>query len=277
MAAGRTRLPGAGREDRFWFGFSGQVAIVTGGTRGIGRAIARAFSDAGADVVVCGRHPPERDGPGRAVFVQADVRDADQAKGLVDETVRRFGRLDVLVNNAGGSPAVPAAEASARFVRSVVELNLLAPLFCSQSANAVMQEQPSGGAIVNIGSVSGTRPSPGAAAYGAAKAGLANLSATLAVEWAPRVRVNCVIGGLIATDDAEAHYGGPEGLAKVAATVPAGRMGTPEDVAGLCLALASPVTSYVSGAVIVAHGGGERPAYLTALEEHLEGHLEGHV
>jgi NAD(P)-dependent dehydrogenase (short-subunit alcohol dehydrogenase family) len=258
------------QNDRSHFDFTGNVVIVTGGTRGIGLAIARAFSRSGADVIVCGRHAPSDGTAGTdAVFFEADVRDPEQAQQLIGEAVSRFGRLDVLVNNAGGSPAVPAAEASPRFVKSVVELNLLAPFFCSQAANAVMQEQDSGGSIVNIGSVSGTRPSPGSAAYGAAKAGLANLTTTLAVEWAPRVRVNCLVGGLIATEQAEGHYGGPDGLAAVAATVPLGRMGTPEDIAGLCLVLASPVTSYVSGAVLVANGGGERPAYLTALEEHL--------
>jgi NAD(P)-dependent dehydrogenase (short-subunit alcohol dehydrogenase family) len=153
-----------------------------------------------------------------------------------------------------------------------VELNLLAPFFCSQAANAVMQEQPEGGTIVNIGSVSGTRPSPGTAAYGAAKAGLANLTATLAVEWAPKVRVNCLVGGLIATEQSEDHYGGTEGLAAVASTVPLGRMGTPGDIAGLCLVLASPLSSFVSGAVLVVHGGGERPAYLTSLEAYEAGH-----
>ena len=147
-----------------------------------------------------------------------------------------------------------------------MELNLLAPFFCAQAANAVMQAQPAGGVIVNIGSVSGTRPSPGTAAYGAAKAGLANLTSTLAVEWAPKVRVNCLVGGLIATETASSHYGGPEGMAVVAQTVPLGRFGTPEDIAGLCLLLASPIASYVSGAVLIAHGGGERPAYLTALD-----------
>lgn len=260
------------------FDFKGNVVIVTGGTKGIGRAIAEAFSRSGADVVVCGRNRPadpngEQSAHGaNPVFAQADIRDPEQAKRLIDETASRFGRLDVLINNAGGSPAVPAAEASPRFFKSVVELNLLAPFFCSQAANAVMQEQDLGGSIVNIGSVSGTRPSPGTAAYGAAKAGLANLTATLAVEWGPRVRVNCLVGGLIATEQAEGHYGGPEGLAAVAATVPLGRMGTPEDIAGLCLVLASPLSSFVSGAVLLAHGGGERPAYLTSLEAHQPGH-----
>jgi NAD(P)-dependent dehydrogenase (short-subunit alcohol dehydrogenase family) len=249
------------------FDLSERSVIVTGGTRGIGRAIAEAFLRSGAGVVVAARAEPGPEGPpsvdGReAVFIEADVRKAEQAKQLVEEAVLRFGRLDVLVNNAGGSPAVAAAEASPRFVTSVVELNLLAPFFCSQAANRVMQAQSDGGSIVNIGSVSGTRPSPGTAAYGAAKAGLANLTSTLAVEWAPKVRVNCVVGGLIGTENALSHYGGPEGLAAVAATVPLGRLGTPEDIAGLCLVLASPLAAYVSGAVLVAHGGGERPAYL---------------
>jgi NAD(P)-dependent dehydrogenase (short-subunit alcohol dehydrogenase family) len=264
--------------------FTNMSVIVTGGTRGIGLGIAEAFLKSGADVMICGRSAPGGEtglpssGGRTAVFSQADIRDPEQATRLIEETISRFGRLDVLVNNAGGSPAAPAADASPRFIKSVVELNLLAPFFCAQAANAVMQQQAAGGSIVNIGSVSGTRPSPGTAAYGAAKAGLANLTATLAVEWAPRVRVNCLVGGLIATAHAEDHYGGPEGLAAVSGTVPLGRMGTPRDIAWLCLFLASPLASYVSGAVLVAHGGGERPAYLTALEAQrsdLEGHQGG--
>jgi len=261
----------ASLSDKASIDFADCVVIVTGGTRGIGKATAEAFLRSGADVVVCARNDPGEGGPpswqGRsAVFVQADIRQPEEAKKLVGEATALFGRLDVLVNNAGGSPAVAAADASPRFFRSVVELNLLAPFFCSQAANAVMQEQVAGGVIINIGSVSGIRPSPGTAAYGAAKAGLANLTSTLAVEWAPKVRVNCLVGGLIATETASSHYGGPEGMAAVAHSVPLGRFGTPEDIAGLCLVLASPLASYVTGAVLVANGGGERPAYLTALD-----------
>lgn len=251
--------------------FTGQVVIVTGGGRGVGRGITEAFLSAGADVVICGRREPARDelpgaGSRRAVFVSADVRDAEQAASVVTGAVERFGRVDVLVNNAGGSPAVPAAEASPRFVSQVVALNLLAPMYGAQAANAVMQ-RAGGGSIINIGSVSGLRPSPGTAAYGAAKAGLINLTRTLAVEWAPQVRVNCVVAGMIATEAAEDHYGGAAGLAAVAATVPMGRMGTPDDVAGACLFLASPLASYVSGAALEVHGGGEGPAFLTALRD----------
>ena len=159
---------------------------------------------------------------------------------------------------------MPAAEASPRFFASVVGLNLLAPFYCAQAANAVMQDQQHGGVIVNVGSVSGVRPSPGAAAYGAAKAGLLSLTGTLAVEWAPKVRVNSVTAGLLDTGAGPEHYGGEEGLARVAATVPLGRMGGPEDVAWSCLFLASPQAAYATGANLVLHGGGEWPAYLSA-------------
>jgi NAD(P)-dependent dehydrogenase (short-subunit alcohol dehydrogenase family) len=257
--------------------FTGRAVLVTGGAKGIGRGIAEAFLAAGADVVVCGRSAVADDdlpvgvdpsgGVRRAVFVPADLRDADQAANVVAAAVERFGRLDVLVNNAGGSPSADAATASPRFAASIVQLNLLAPLYCAQAANAVMQGQEGGGSIVNIASVSGLRPSPGTAAYGAAKAGLISLTTSLAVEWAPKVRVNAVSAGLVATESADAHYGGADGMARVAATVPLGRFGTPGDMAGICLFLSSPLAAYVSGANLVAHGGGERPAFLTAVEQ----------
>jgi len=250
--------------------FTGRGVLVTGGTRGVGASVTAAFLAAGADVVVGARHEPaeeETEGAARrAHFVAADVREPDQARGLVAEVVHRLGRLDVLVNNAGGSPYAPSAEASPRLFAGVVTLNLLAPFYCAQAANAVMQEQDDGGLILNIGSVSGVRPSPGTAAYGAAKAGLINLTATLAVEWAPKVRVNCITAGLMDTGSGPEHYGGIEGMARVAATVPLGRVGVPADVAGLCLLLSSTLAAYVSGANLVAHGGGEWPAFLRAAQ-----------
>jgi len=246
------------------YDFSERVVVVTGGSRGVGAGIVAAFAAAGARVVACGRHEAHVDG---AVFVTADVRRPADAERVIATAVEHFGRLDVLVNNAGGSPRAMAADASPRFVEAVVGLNLLAPLWCARSAHKVMAVQEDGGSIVNVSSVSGLRPSPGASAYGAAKAGLINLTTTLAVEWAPLVRVNCVTAGLLDTGAGDEYYGGPGGLERVAATVPLGRMGTPEDVAQACLFLASPGASYVSGANLVLHGGGEWPAYLIAQGE----------
>jgi NAD(P)-dependent dehydrogenase (short-subunit alcohol dehydrogenase family) len=240
-----------------------RVVIVTGGGRGIGRAIADRFLEDGASVVVCGRTTPT-ESLGEAVFVQADVREPDAADKVVGFAVERFGRVDVLVNNAGGSPYAEAATASPRFSSAIVALNLLAPLYLAQKANAVMQGQDEGGVIVNVASVSGTRPSPGTAAYGAAKAGLLNLTQSLAVEWAPKVRVNAVTPGLVHTEQSHLHYGDAAGIAAVAATVPMGRMAEPRDVAEACFFLASPGARYVTGANLLVHGGGERPAFLAA-------------
>ncbi|PLV15840.1 SDR family oxidoreductase [Pseudomonas guariconensis] len=247
--------------------FRGKVVLVTGGAKGVGRGITRRFLECGANVVICGRQAPERlpsGGGKQAVFMQCDVRDLEQLEQLIGNVVKFFGRLDVLVNNAGGAPFAEAATASPRFSESIVRLNLLAPLNLCQLANRVMQEQAEGGAIVNICSVSATRPSPGTAAYGAAKAGLLNLTRSLAVEWAPKVRVNAVTAGLILTEQAELHYGDAQQQAQVAATVPLGRLAEPDDIGDTCLYLASPLARYVSGADLMVHGGGERPAFLDA-------------
>jgi NAD(P)-dependent dehydrogenase (short-subunit alcohol dehydrogenase family) len=246
---------------------SGRVVVVTGGCRGIGRGIATRFLEAGADVVICCRHEPDElpSAEGRtAAFVEADVRDPDQIERVVAFTTERFGRLDVLVNNAGGSPPADSATASPKFSTAIITLNLVAPLLFAQQANAVMQAQSEGGAIVNIASVSGMRPSPNTAAYGAAKAGVINLTQTLAVEWAPKVRVNAVTAGLVRTEQSHLFYGDEEGITAVGATVPLGRMADPADIADVCLFLASPLARYVSGENVVVHGGGELPAYLDA-------------
>ena len=247
--------------------FSGKAVIVTGGGKGIGRGITQCFLDAGAQVLICGRTPPESlpaSGPREAVFTSCDVRDPEQIEACVELAVERFGRLDVLVNNAGGAPHAEAATASPRFSESIIRLNLIAPLNFSQAANRVMQRQDSGGCIINIASVSTLRPSPGTAAYGAAKAGLVNLGSSLAVEWAPKVRVNAIIVGLTETEQAHLHYGDAEGIAAVGATIPLERMAVPADIGGACLFLASPLASYVSGTSIAVHGGGEKPAFLDA-------------
>ena len=240
---------------------SGQVAIVTGGTRGLDKDIAAALAAAGCAVVVCGRNAPEQL-PTGVSFIAADIRDPDQAKALVDQTVATHGRLDILVNNAGGSPAAEAATASPRFFDSILKLNLHAPMYMAQAAYPHMVAAGAG-SIVNIASVSGIRPSPGTAAYGAAKAGLLNLTQSLAQEWGPQgVRVNAIIAGLMQTETAETTYGDADAQAAVGQSMPLGRMGAGSDLAGAVLWLCSDLAIWVSGARINVDGGGERPYFL---------------
>lgn len=246
---------------------AGRVALVTGGTRGLGRGLAAAYLRAGYAVAVCGRGEPAEpvsvDGR-TAVFLPAELRDPAQAAALVDAVAQRFGRLDVCVNNAGGAPPADAATVSPRFVEKVVALNLLAPFYVAQRANALMQAQPDGGCILSIGSISAARPSPGTAAYGAAKAGLASLTRSLAMEWAPKVRVNLVSVGYLRTEQTALHYGDEQGVAAVARTIPMGRLAEPADVAAACLFLSSPPAAFLTGADVAVHGGGEPPPFLAA-------------
>src|SRR5574337_516663 len=217
-------------------GFDDHVALITGGSKGIGRGIAEGFLAAGAKVVVCARNAPDTlpAANGRvAEFMPCDVREAEAVKALIAAIVERHGRLDVLVNNAGGTPMVDAATASPRFHEGVIRLNLLAALHAAQAANAEMQQQ--------------------------------------AVECAQKVRVVAVSPGLIRTEQPNMHYGDAAGIAAVGATIPAGRMGEPADVAQACLFLASPRAAYISGTNLLLHGGGEKPAFLaaaTAKEKH---------
>ena len=237
-----------------------RVVLVTGGTRGIGLGITRSFLAAGATVVTCSRSAVEPV-PG-TTHVVCDVRDPDAVSAMVDQVVATHGRLDVLVNNAGGAPSTDAATASPRFHEKIVGLNLLSPLLVSQAANAVMQAQESGGSIVNISSISAHRPAPTIAAYGAAKAGLDALTRSLGVEWGPKVRVNAIDVGLCRTEQTDDHYGDDERVAAIERTIPLGRMATPAEVGQVAVFLASDLASYVSGARIACDGGGEPPVFL---------------
>ncbi|MEY9990590.1 NAD(P)-dependent dehydrogenase (short-subunit alcohol dehydrogenase family) [Streptomyces sp. V4I8] len=238
-------------------GLDGKVVVVTGGTRGVGAGTARAFAEAGADVVVCARRPPEVPLPG-AEFRPLDLRDPEAVRAFF----AALPRLDVLVNNAGGTPYRRLTDAEAERHARVIELNLVTPLTASLAAYEHLKRVR--GSVVMIGSVSGGRPSPGSAAYGAAKAGLESLARSMAVEWAPEVRVNTLVVGMVRTELAHLHYGGEDGLANVSRTVPLGRLAEPADVGAAAVFLASDAAAYISGASLLVHGGGERPVFLDA-------------
>ena len=237
---------------------NGKVVLVTGGQRGIGRGISQAFVHAGATVITCGRSDVEEPLVG-TTHVLCDVRDADS----VETMFAALGRLDVLVNNAGGAPATDAATASPRFHDKIIGLNLNAPLLVAQLANRAMQERGEGGSIINISSIGAHRPAPTIAAYAAAKAGLDSLTKSLAMEWGPnKVRVNSIDVGLCRTEQTDDHYGGDDRVAKIEATIPLGRMARPEEVGNVAVFLSSDLASYVSGAWITCDGGGEPPVFL---------------
>ncbi|KRW58447.1 SDR family oxidoreductase [Pseudomonas sp. TTU2014-080ASC] len=247
--------------------YQGKVVLITGGAKGVGAGIARSFLKVGAQVIVCGRNQPDDlpsvDGK-QAVFLTADVKDLESLGQMFSRIKEDFGRLDAVINNAGGSPSAEAATASPRYSESIIRLNLIAPLNVAQMANSIMQEQEQGGVIVFIGSISALRPSPLTAAYGAAKAGILSLATSLAVEWAPKVRVVTVSPGLVRTEQSHQHYGDEDGIAAVSATIPAGRLADPEDIGAACVYIASPLASYASGCNLLLHGGGEAPAFLAA-------------
>ncbi len=248
-------------------GNAARVVLVTGGARGVGKGITEAYLANGDTVLICGRAAPDElpDVNGhRAHFLPCDVREQSAVDALFAEIGADHGGIDVLVNNAGGAPFALADAASPRFHEKIIALNLLAPLYLAQKANAMMQTRPDGGCIVFIASVSALRPSPGTAAYGAAKAGILSLVQSLAVEWAPKVRVVAVTPGLVRTEQSHLHYGDDAGLAAVSATVPLGRMAEPTDIGQACVWLSSSAAAYASGTNLVLHGGGERPAFLDA-------------
>jgi len=261
--------------------FSGKSVIITGGTKGVGLGVCEAFLSAGANVFICGRNAPARlpeIAQRQARFLAVDVRKPDQTQHMIDTVLDTTGRLDVLVNNAGGSPPVAAADAPHKLSEAIIRLNLIAPLILSQQAYQAMASNASGGVIVNIASVSGVRPSPGTAAYGAAKAGLINLTRSLAQEWgAQNIRVNAIIAGLIKTEAAEEHYGGPAGIELIERSLPMRRMASPQDIADAVLFLAGEQAAYVSGAALEVYGGGEPPSFLQlAAQAHALAEAQSH-
>jgi NAD(P)-dependent dehydrogenase (short-subunit alcohol dehydrogenase family) len=246
------------------FDFENQTVVVTGGSRGIGRRICESFEEAGADVYTCSRRGPDTPfatgANGRTIHSEiVDVRDPAATEAWLSRCAEKRGGIDVLVNNAGGAPAIASAEAPAKITNKIIELNLNAPLILSQQVYPFLRARPDGGVIINIVSVSSTRPTPSSVAYGAAKSGLMNATTSLAVEWGPQIRVNCIIAGLVLTELSGEHYGDDQTMQKIIEGIPAQRFARPEEIAHACLFLAAKDSTYISGAALEVHGGGEWP------------------
>lgn len=244
------------------FHLDGKVVLVTGAGRGIGRGIAIGCAEAGADLVLCGRSRDVLDETadrirevGRRALVQpTDLRQKDQIAALVEAAKQELGRIDVLINNAAGSFKVPFLEMSENAWNAVIRSSLTTAMLACQVVGPAMLEQRSG-SIINISSGAGVWGSVDMPHYGAAKAGLNNLTLTLAQLWAPNVRVNCIAVGPVLTQGANFLWEDDAGKQVAARRTLRGRMGVPEDIAAACVYLASDAADWVTGQIIHVNGG----------------------
>lgn len=248
------------------FRLDGQVAVVTGGGRGIGRGIALALADCGADVVVLARRQHEVDAVAeeirargrRALALSADVLDFTQLPNALDRVVAEFGRLDIMVNNAGGNldrkmHALP--DISIEKFDEQLALNMKTKFWGTQQAAARMKD---GGRVINIISVAAHRASPGFGVYSAANLGMISMTRTFAAELAPkRITVNCIAPGVVVTEMLveTMKMGEQEAQDMFAKTIPLGRTGTPEDCAAAAVFFASPAAEWITGQFIDVAGG----------------------
>ncbi len=242
------------------FSLSGKTAVITGSGKGIGRGIALAFAEAGADVVCCARTAADIESVAaqirslgrRALAIPCDVTEETQVHRLMDRTIETFGRIDVLVNNVGGTTFGPMINMTRKDFESVLTLNLVSTFMCSQAAAKIMLKQRSG-SIINISTRDSIQPCVGRIAYGAAKAGVNSFTKTLAWELAPLVRVNGILVGGVSTEGATPHIAPL--LQKIIDGTPMKRMGLPEDIALACIYLASDASRWVTGRMFEVDGG----------------------
>ena len=246
------------------FKLDGKVAIVTGAGRGIGRGVAEAFAEVGADVVCVARTPEQIEDTAatvrrfgrRALAVPCDVTERPQLERMVETTLRELGRVDVLVNNAGGWPPKGWQRTNEKFLEGAFRFNVTQAFLLSRMVIPHMRET-GGGAIVNVSSAISRLIDPGFIAYGTSKAALNYLTKALAAEVAPAVRVNAIAVGAVDTS-ALRPFLNDELEGKMAAMTPMGRIGKPEDIALMALYLASPASSWVTGKIFEVDGGTEK-------------------
>jgi NAD(P)-dependent dehydrogenase (short-subunit alcohol dehydrogenase family) len=249
------------------FSLQGKVALITGASKEMGQGVAYTLAEHGADVALTARTAAQLDDLAarirklgrKTVAIPADLRNIDGLASIVDRTVAELGGLDILVNLAGSSEFADfgwALTMTQQQWDNMVDLNLKAPMFLSQAAAKVMKER-GGGSIVNISSGVASSPAPRMSNYGAAKAGLENLSKTLSQEWARfGIRVNVVVPGVVDVEHTrKGTYNTPEREAMMRKAMPLGRFGEPMDIAGAVLYMVSPVASWVSGAILHVDGG----------------------
>lgn len=241
---------------------TGKVALVTGGSRGLGHAMVLGFAEAGADVIIASRNLESCEAAAaevralgrRALPYACHVGHWDELDGLVDAAYAEFGRVDVLVNNAGMSPLYPSLDqVTEKLFDSVIGVNLKGPFRLSAAIGARMAAGD-GGSIINVSSTASVTPSPGAEPYGAAKAGINALTRSLAYAYGPKVRVNCIMAGSFFTDVAK-HWDLEAFEQRAAKTIPLGRGGQPEEVVGAALYFASDASSFTTGAILAIDGG----------------------
>ncbi len=247
------------------FSLEGKVAVVTGGSRGIGRSIALGLAEHGADVAIAARKPePLAEAVAavealgrRALGVPTNVRRMEELRNLVDETRGKLGRLDILVNNAGTTPVFgPVQEIDERAWDVIMNTNVKAAHFLSNFAREVMLEQGEGGNIVNVSSVGGFRASDVIGGYSVSKAALIMLTQVQAKTWGKDgIRVNCIAPGLIKTEFARALWGNEKILRAAEIEAALGRIGHADEMAGAVVYLVSPAASFVTGQTLVLDGG----------------------
>jgi NAD(P)-dependent dehydrogenase (short-subunit alcohol dehydrogenase family) len=269
------------------FDLGGKTVVVTGGGRGIGRGISRAMAKCGAAVVVAGRSPGPLDDTVQelqtlgvqAIACPTDITNAAGIDGLVRTAMDAYGAIDCWVNNAGSANAAdvgPLMDLTERQWDAVVDLNLKWTFFAAQAAARAMVGR--GGAIINISSRSGSQPCPMTGQYGAAKAGVESLTATMAAEWGHHnIRVNAVAPGLVPTEDSLAPGGTLSKASRIArqvATVPLRRLGTVDDIGAVCAFLASDEAGWVTGETIQVHGGSRIPVGFLTYMHHITTQLE---